>query len=135
MDNLLLGLVFAVIIHYVTTPNPLKFNINIIRLITLMLFMCWELVRSSLDVAWDVLTPSSKSQSKIVNLRLQCKHPVQISLLANLISLTPGTLTVEIIKNNTELVIHIMFAQRQQEIITFIKEKLEPKIIKAVNYE
>ena len=130
--NLLLGIVISFLIPYLALPRRLHFNVNIVQLLMLALYMIWELILSSFEVAWDIITPKNKSQPKIINLPLQCQHQVQISLLANLISLTPGTLAVDIEEDNAILVVHIMFSQRQDRIITFIKKKLEPKIIKVI---
>lgn len=132
--NLILGLIFSLLIPYWVVPKPLEFEVNMVQLIFLTVYVIWELLRSSIEVAWDILTPANKSQSKIIELSLQCQHPVQISVLANLISLTPGTLAVDIKNDNTVLVIHIMFAQRQQRIIQFIRNKLEPKVIEVIQY-
>ena len=134
IPNILLGLAFCLIITYLAIPRRLNLTVNIVRLIMLALYMVWELFRSSIEVAWDILTPTHKNQSKIIKLPLQCQHPAQISLLANLISLTPGTLAIDLEKENTVLIIHIMFAQHQEKIIAFIKKQLEPKIIKVIQY-
>lgn len=132
LPNVLLGLAISFLIPYLAIPRSLNFNVNVVQLLMLALFMIWELILSSFEVTWDIITPKNKSQPKIIHLPLQCQHPVQISLLANLVSLTPGTLVVDIAEGNGMLVIHIMFAQRQDRIVAFIKQKLEPKIIKVI---
>ena len=97
-------------------------------------YTLWHLIRSSLEVAQDILTPNKKSQPKIIELTYHCKHPVQISLLVNLISLTPGTLVVDIDEKNQRLIIHVMFAQNEEQFISFILKSLEPKIQKVIEY-
>lgn len=134
IENIILGLFFATAIHFLIMPNRLKLKINLFHLIVLCFYIAWELVCSSLEVAWDILTPAHRSKPEIIKLPLTCHHPVQISLLANLISLTPGTLAIDMEENKNILIIHVMFVQNHQKIITFIKNNLEPKIIKAINY-
>lgn len=135
LPNLLLGLAISVLIPYLVIPRPLHFHINILQLLLLGLHIVVELFRSSIEVAWDVITPTSKSQPEFIEFPLQCQHPVQISLLTNLISLTPGTLAVDLVADDSILVIHIMFAQRQQQFIDFIQKKLEPRVIKVIQHD
>lgn len=132
--NILLGLFFSLAIHFLVMSKPLDFKINSLQLIILCFYMIWKLLQSSLEVAWDILTPKAKSQPKLIRLTLNCKHPVQISLLSNLISLTPGTLTIDIEKENEVLILHVMFAQNQKKIIAFIRGKLEPRIMKVIEH-
>lgn len=53
------------------------------------------LVRSNLDVAFRVLQPSLPISPGIVRIRTSLTTPLARTLLANAITLTPGTITVE----------------------------------------
>lgn len=55
-----------------------------------------ELVKANLAVAKIVLSPSLPINPAIVKVRTNLTHPVARLLLANSITLTPGTLSVEI---------------------------------------
>ncbi len=132
--NLLLGLVISLCVHWLVVPKKFQFKINIYHLLILIAYTVWELIRSSMQVAWDILTPGHKSQPKLIKIPLSCEHIHQISLLANLISLAPGTLAVDVLTETNELVIHVMFAQDQQKTIEFVKHTLEPKILKVFQY-
>ncbi len=55
----------------------------------------WELVRSNLDVAHRVVMPSLPINPGIVKVRTKLQSPLGRTVLANSITLTPGTLTVE----------------------------------------
>jgi multicomponent Na+:H+ antiporter subunit E len=59
-------------------------------------FFLKELVKSNLHIAAVVLTPSLPVRPGIVKVRTRLKSPTARLLLANSITLTPGTLTVEI---------------------------------------
>ena len=135
ITNIILGLFFSLVVHFLIMPGKLLFRIHIAQLVMLFFYVVWELLYSSIQVAWDILTPRHKSQSELIEVPLQCKHSAQISLLANLISLTPGTLAVDVTKKNQSIIVHIMFAQNKENIISFIKNKLESKIIKVIEYD
>ncbi len=59
-----------------------------------------ELIKSNLDVAIRVLTPSLPINPGIVEVKTKLTSKMARMLLANSITLTPGTLTVEIIDDS-----------------------------------
>ena len=133
--SLILGLFFSFLIPYLVMPKSINFRIHPWHLALLILFTSWHLLRSATEVAWDILTPVSKSQPKIFELPLDNQRSVQVSMLANIISLTPGTLAINVKGENRALIIHVMFSQQQDDLVKFIKEKLEPKIMKVIQYD
>lgn len=100
-------------------------------LFLLLGFILIELFKSSLAVAWEVITPKPRSTPKIIDVPLACRNDVECTLLANLTSLVPGTLSIDLSEDKTHLFIHVMFAKNPQKVICYIKEKLEPKILKV----
>ncbi|MCA9560687.1 MAG: Na+/H+ antiporter subunit E [Myxococcales bacterium] len=67
-----------------------------------------DLVTSSLRVAHDVLTPTQRALPRVVRVPLRLRHPHGVTLLANGISLTPGTLSLD--ADDGGLWIHAMYA-------------------------
>ncbi|MEA3496346.1 MAG: Na+/H+ antiporter subunit E [Bacteroidota bacterium] len=63
-----------------------------------------ELIKSNLDVARRVLTPSLPIKPGIVEVKTKLKSKIGRLVLANSITLTPGTLTIEMIDD--KLFIH-----------------------------
>lgn len=76
-----------------TDVFALRFSIRLFR------YWAWlfkEVVRSSLEVSRLVLNPSAPISPAVVSFETVCKHPVDIVILGNSITLTPGTLTLNI---------------------------------------
>lgn len=67
-----------------------------------------ELGTSSLRVAVDVLTPTDRAAPQVVDVPLRLTDPRAITLLANGVSLTPGTLALDVVDGS--LRVHAMFA-------------------------
>ncbi|MCU7796916.1 MAG: Na+/H+ antiporter subunit E [Candidatus Thiodiazotropha sp. (ex Semelilucina semeliformis)] len=63
-----------------------------------------ELIRANLDMARRVLTPSLPLQPALVEVKTELQSPLGRLILANSITLTPGTLTVDVLEDR--LVIH-----------------------------
>ena len=72
------------------------------------LYFAWKLVEASVVVAWEVVTPRNRINEGIVAIPIQGVSDTLTTLVANAISLTPGTLTLEIHRNPTVLYVHVL---------------------------
>ncbi len=78
--------------------------------IRLTLWLLREIVLSSFRVAWTVLSPSLKDVNPgIFGIPLDVETDASITLMANLISLTPGTLSIDISHDRKTIYIHDMY--------------------------
>ncbi|WP_150460335.1 Na+/H+ antiporter subunit E [Nesterenkonia ebinurensis] len=67
-----------------------------IRLPGFLMWFIWEMIRANWQVAADILTPGSALTPAIVAYQTRGLTPKEITALSNLITLTPGTLTIDI---------------------------------------
>lgn len=91
-------------------------------------FFVLELLRSSLRVAHDVVTPRAMHQPAIVCVPLDVRSDAEITLLANLVTLTPGTLALGLSGDRRCLYVHAMFAPDIERLRREIKEGYERRI-------
>ena len=66
----------------------------------------WEMAKANLHVAYLVLHPKVPIKPGIVKIKTKLKNPAALTVLANSITLTPGTLTVDIDPEKQSLYIH-----------------------------
>lgn len=102
------------------------------KIIGLALFYVKELFLASVRVAYDVLTPKDYMKPGIIALPLEAKTDLEITLLANFITLTPGSLSLEVSEDRSTLFIHETYIkdddlERSKRII---KEGFERRILK-----
>ena len=95
-------------------------------------YFLYELAVSSLQVAWDVITPGHRSRPGIIAVPLDLEEPVQITVLANLISLTPGTLSLDVSPDGKTLYVHEMFLDDADEARERIKTGFERLVREAM---
>ncbi len=79
--------------HFDSDTYALRFGPN------LLMYWAWlfkEVVKSSLEVARLVLHPKLPISPHVVDIKAQANHPVDQVLLANSITLTPGTLAIDL---------------------------------------
>ena len=91
-----------------------------------------ELLVSNLRVLWDVLTPRHISRPGIIGLPLDARTDVEIMLVANLISLTPGTLSLDLSEDRRVLYIHVMFLDDIEKTRQQIKQGLERRVLEVM---
>ncbi len=92
-------------------------------------FFLRELVVSTLRVAWEVVTPADKRRPGIVAVPLDAETDAEITLLANLITLTPGTLTMDVSSCRRFLYVHAMFVDDREAFRREIKEGFERRVL------
>ena len=95
-------------------------------------YFLYELTVSSLQVAWDVITTAQGSRPGIVAVPLDLDEPAQITVLANLISLTPGTLSLDVSPDGRTLYVHEMFLDDADETRGQIKTGFERLVREAM---
>lgn len=131
--DFIIGFVIGFMALAITQPitNQHGYAKRFIAALRLLATFLYQLFISSLQVVWDVLTPKHLSQPKIIHLPLAVESDFQIMLLANLISLTPGTLILDVSSDKKFLVVHAMFAKDEAAIIADIKQTFEKQVIEA----
>lgn len=90
-----------------------------------------ELIKSAWRVAVIVLTPKIELQPGIIAVPLKVDRDFEIAMLANLITLTPGTLSVDVSDDRGTLYVHCIDVPDPQETIDDIKNGFERKILEA----
>ena len=92
----------------------------------------YELVVSTLAVVWDVVTPTHLSRPGLVRMPLDVTSDAGILLVTNLISLTPGTLSLDVTPDRKTLIVHAMFAHDPEEVCRTLKSGMERWVKEAV---
>lgn len=66
------------------------------RLFSYWVWLAKEIARSSIEVARIVLDPRLPISPQVVEFKARTDHPVDLTILGNSITLTPGTLTLDV---------------------------------------
>lgn len=101
------------------------------RIVRLAGFFLYELVVSSVRVAWDVVTPRQLSRPAILEMPLDVESDLEILLVTNLISLTPGTLSLDVTPDRKTLIVHAMFAEDPDALVAELKNGMERMVKEA----
>lgn len=74
-----------------------------------MLVFLKDLWKSNFIIAYDVLTVGSFEKQDFITIQLETKKDIHLFLLTNMITMTPGTLSVKINEERTELLVHSLY--------------------------
>ena len=100
--------------------------------LNLLLFFAKEVVLSNLQVARDVLGRTGRLRPGIVTIRISDLTERQAFVLANLITMTPGTLSLDLSIEERTLTLHTLYSDQTEKLQQTISAEYEPKIIHAL---
>ena len=106
------------------------------RVLWFGLFFIWELILANVRVAIDVLRPTPRMEPAVVAVPLHDFSDAEVTVLANFITLTPGTLSLDVVDNadarGRTLYVHAMHAGATQTAIERFRTQIQQQIAQRV---
>lgn len=132
--NLLVGFLLGYVVLWIARPadRPSVYFGKVRKVIGFSLFFLWEIVKANLRVAHDVLTPRHRMTPGVIAIPLDATTDAEITFLANLITLTPGTLSLDVSEDRRVLYIHAMYVEDVDRFRQQIKEGLERRLLEVL---
>ncbi len=129
-ENLLVGVLlgYVILAFAGSSVGAQGYAGRVWKRIGFLLFYLWELLLSNFRVARDVVRFRSAASPAIVAIPVDGLGPVQITLLANLITMTPGTLSIDTSDDQRTLYIHAMFVDDVQKLRDEIEHGLTRRV-------
>ncbi|MEX0884552.1 MAG: Na+/H+ antiporter subunit E [Cyclobacteriaceae bacterium] len=133
-ENFVFGFLLGFILMWLIATNRRedKYFYRAPKLIYFIFYFIYELIKANLQVAYDVVTPRFYMKPGIIQIPLTAKSDLEITLLANLISLTPGTLSLDVSNDREVLYVHAMYVSDKNEFIQSIKNGFEKKLLEIL---
>ncbi len=107
-----------------------KYLIKVGGLIWFAVLYIAELIKANILIAREILSAKPKIRPGIIKVELDARTDQEILALTNLISMTPGSLTIDISEDKRYLFIHEMYLEDVDKTKQQLKEKLENRILK-----
>ena len=111
IEEMLFGLILSLIAGFISHATFLKEDTRMVNPIRWVVFLVYligpffvALAKANFDVAYRVIT--GKIKPGIVKISPDLKTDLGVTILANSITLTPGTLSVDVDEEKKELFIH-----------------------------
>ncbi len=102
------------------------------RVLRFVVVVTWEIVSASLALAWLLLQPRLQLRPAVVAVDLDVESDFEITILANLISLSPGTLSLDVATDQRTLYVHTVTLQDVETFRHRIKSRLERQVLEVM---
>jgi multicomponent Na+:H+ antiporter subunit E len=133
--NLALGFALGYVALWVAqrAGKPQSYFAKTPRVLGFVLFFLWEMIKASLQVTYHILAPYRKLRPGVIAVPLEAHTDMEITLLANLITLTPGTLSLDVSADRRVLYIHSMtLGDEPDELRRQIKDGFERRVLEVL---
>lgn len=131
--HILLGLILAILIPFLTSAFwPEKVRIQSpLTLFKFLAIVLWDIVIANMIVAKLILGRNDDLKPAFFDVELDIRTPLGISLLANTISLTPGTVCCDLSADQRRLLVHALHVEDIPGAIKHIKQRYEAPLKKV----
>lgn len=85
-----------------------------------IVFYLFKLVQSNLFIAYDILTPKMKISPDFIEMPLTIKSDLGLLLFSNLVSMTPGSLSIDINMDRSILEVHVLYNHDKEKVLSEI---------------
>jgi multicomponent Na+:H+ antiporter subunit E len=122
--NILSGLAVALLIT-VLLPLPVvpvEGWVHPLALLRLLVVVAYELVLSSLQVAWLAIRPGPPPRSAVLRARLAIKSDLVLALAVNIITLIPGSMVLEIDQERRLIYVHVIDVGSDRAVTRFYRQ-------------
>ncbi len=127
----ILGFIFLWFLEFTEVLGRTDYSGKVKAAMGLVLFFCKELWKANIRVAMDIVRIHPRISPAIVAVPLDLKTPWAITTLANLITLTPGTLSLDLNDDSTVIFIHTMYLDNNDKaaFVAEIKNGFEARLL------
>jgi len=130
--NLILGFVIGYLIlsvHPEITRSH-TYRQKVYHFVSFVTYFLWEIIVGAVDVAMATLWPFRKLRPGIVAVPLDTRSAAEQTLLANAVTLTPGTMSIDLSPDGKTLYVHVFDAENPESVRRAIKDGLEARLIR-----
>lgn len=127
VGSLLMGILLGVLIPAVTrlfwthAPHVRSYR----RVPGLTLLFLWDVLVANLNVAVLILSFWRTPRPSWIVIPLDLENPMGVAALANMITLTPGTLSARLTPDRLELLVHVLDTDDPEREVNLIKQRYE----------
>ena len=118
-SNFLFGYLLGFLILWIMNQNEedQRYYYRVPKIIGFVFYFLYEMIVANLQVAYDVITPKYFFKPGIVRFPLEATTDLEINLISMFISLTPGTILLDVSEDKKSIFIHVMYLDSKEKFI------------------
>ena len=133
LANLAIGLVLGYLVLVFLVKGGVlghtRYVGHVPKVVGLVGFFLWELIRANARVAFDVGTPRYGMRPGIIAVPLDATRDAEILVLSMLVNLTPGSVALDVSPDRRVLYVHVMYITTPEEARAEIKSGFERRAL------
>lgn len=116
--DMLIGIPASIFVTFMTTgllidrSKPFRNPLRYLWFIQYIPVFIWECVKANIDVAYRVIHPDLPIRPGTIRVKTSLKSDAGLTFLANSITLTPGTTTIDVDKYRGYIYIHWLYVKK-----------------------
>lgn len=126
------GLGYLILFFAHRVLGPANYFLKVRQVVGFVGYFLRELVLANVRVAYDVITPGYHMRPAIVAVPLDARTDEEITLLANLITVTPGSFSLDVSDDRTVLYVHAMYVDDPEAFRREIKDGFERRVLELL---
>ncbi|ERJ60589.1 hypothetical protein M472_17680 [Sphingobacterium paucimobilis HER1398] len=132
--NFLFGFLLGFTILWIMSRNDgdRRYFYKVPRIVSFVFYFLFQMIKANVQVAYDVMTPRYFMRPGVVRYPMNARTEMEINLLSMMISLTPGTLILDISEDKKTLYIHVMYLDDPKKFVQETKTGLERRLLEAL---
>jgi len=132
--NFLFGFAVGFFLLWVMNRNESdqRYFTRVPKIIGFSLYFLYEMIKANIQVAYDMITPKFFMKPGIVKYPMSARTDIEINLLSTVISLTPGTLILDVSEDRKVLYIHVMYLKNRDQFIRQVKDGFERRLLEIL---
>ncbi len=132
--QLALAVVLAVVIPRIAAPflGSLPGLRSVPIAARLVARVLWDIVVANIVVARLVLGPVGRLRPGFLTVPLEVTHPHAIALLASIVSIVPGSVSIGFSADARTLLLHVLHVEDEERFIATIKERYERPLLELL---
>ena len=100
----------------------MKLILKIYYIVAFILFYLSMLIEANLIIAYDILTPKLSINPGFIKVPLTLKSNFGMLLFSNLLSMTPGSLSIDITDDRKTMLVHVLYQTTENKMLKEFEE-------------
>lgn len=133
-SGFLFGFILGFFVLWIMNRNEKdrRYFYRLPKIFSFVFYFLYQLLKANALVAYDVVTPKYFFRPGIVRYPLNARSNFEINLLSTLISLTPGTLIMDVSEDKKTLYIHAMYLKTPEAFVEELRTGIERRLLEIL---
>jgi len=134
IPNFGFGFALGFVILYLTVrgADNRKYFYRVPKTLRFILHYLYEMLKANVQVAVSISKKKLDVAPAIIKYPLEAKTDFEITMLSNFISLTPGTLVMDVSDDKKVMYIHTLYYKDKESFVNYIRQHLEKRLLEVI---